>query len=73
MIHGIEKHCTNESIIYSLVDNKRVKKSYYDNNGKKKKEKFLNVASTRIHNRYYRDSEQFLEDMIWNNGYAKIN
>lgn len=73
MIYGIKKDCAHEHIIYSKIDNEYVMKSYYNENGKKTKEKEINVTKVHQNRRSHRDVEDFFEDMIWNCGYHEIN
>ena len=35
MIYAIEKDCKHERIVYSRIDDERVTKSYYNENGQK--------------------------------------
>ena len=73
MIFGITKSCTHERIIYERMDNEHVKKNYYNENGKKTKEKVINVRDVHQGRRSHRNTEDFFEDMIWNHGYNVIN
>lgn len=72
MICGISKECTQEHIIYSRIDNERVRKCHYNQNGKKTKEKEINVKKVFQNRRSHRNTEDFFEDMIWNHGYHEI-
>ena len=73
MVYGIKKDCTHEHIVYSRIDNERVTKSYYNENGQKTKEKEINVREVRQNGKSHRDVEDFFEDMIWNYGYNEVN
>ena len=72
MISGIEKHHTFEHIVYSRIDEEKVKKYYYNEEGKKTKEKEINVRKVKQKRKSHRDTEDFFEDMIWNYGYREI-
>ena len=72
MIQGISKECTSEHIIYLKIDNEHVKKSYYNKNGHRIREKEINVRNVHQGRRSHRNVEDFFEDMIWNHEYHKV-
>ena len=45
MIYGVTQKFKNESIIYQRINDTKVKKCYYDNNGNKVKEKVIDICS----------------------------
>ena len=59
MIHGRKKDCAHEHIIYSRIDDEHVKKSYYNENGQKTKEKEINVRKVYQNRRSHRNVEDF--------------
>ena len=71
----------NKTIIYQKLDDKNVKKSVYNNDGKKIKEKIFNVTIERIfmkgeisidkYRRAHLNVEDYFQDMINRRNYIK--
>lgn len=72
MKYGIIKVFKSETIIYAKIDDENVCKMYYDTNGKKTKEKCINVREIKKNRTPYLEVEDYFDDMILNHEYVEI-
>lgn len=75
IIGGVEKICTNERVIYRRADPENVIKGNYNKNGKKTKEKYMNVTTlpkVREPGYKYKSVQDFFEDLIEYKGYHEL-